>query len=65
MRFTKKNFFFFQELNKFDILLDVSMDVIGDLFNALQFPSVRILAINVFLHILASTRDSIDVFDKV
>lgn len=57
---------FVQESERFDILIEVSVDNLERLFSAMNNPStLRQSNADVILHVLASLRQSPEAFDKV
>lgn len=55
-----------QENERFDILIEVSVDNLGRLFLALNDPvSLRQSVADVIFHVLASLRESTEAFDRV
>lgn len=58
------DFFFAQELKKFNLLMEISLAVVEQLFIALIIPCIRPNAFPVVIHILRSAQ-SLAVFEKL
>ncbi|XP_072931097.1 ubiquitin carboxyl-terminal hydrolase 35 isoform X2 [Epargyreus clarus] len=54
-----------QESERFDILIEVSLDNLASMFSALATPSLRQSNANVIFHVLASLRESTDALDRI
>lgn len=60
-----KTFFFLQDSGKYDILIDVALDTICPMLEALAIPKMRPLVSGIFLHVLACMRHTTEAFELV
>lgn len=56
---------FLQDSGKYDILIDVALDTISPMFEALAIPKMRPLVSGIFLHVLACMRHTTEAFELV